>query len=248
MQPVAGIGERLKRVREELGLGQRELGRRAEVSQSLISKLEDPAEERPRTSKETIEKLSRALGVEETWLVHGRGPKERGAAPEGPMNFADSDADLDRALARRPYSELTKDQARAALRHDAVRTFDAWCEYLDSLEIRNRAAMIGRVDPFPARAEAADAARVTGDIFSAAAARFVQTHPAYDAPEVFALKTREYWDQEIADHRARLRQLEIRGTPREMATDQRRSASRPRKKRREQAEAPASTKPKKHAG
>jgi transcriptional regulator with XRE-family HTH domain len=63
---VAHIGDRLKTLREEKYLSQRELGKAADVSPTTIFKLEaNQAEPQPRT----IRKLAKALGVDPSQLA-----------------------------------------------------------------------------------------------------------------------------------------------------------------------------------
>ena len=63
---VAHIGDRLKTLREEKYLSQRELAKAADVSPTTIFKLEaNQAEPQPRT----IRKLAKALGVDPSQLA-----------------------------------------------------------------------------------------------------------------------------------------------------------------------------------
>ena len=66
LQTVVHIGDRLRKLRDEKFLSQRELARAAGVSPTTVFKLEaNQAEPHPRT----IRKLAEALGVEPSKLV-----------------------------------------------------------------------------------------------------------------------------------------------------------------------------------
>jgi phage repressor protein C with HTH and peptisase S24 domain len=65
--------ERLKQSREEAGLSQEELAKRAGVNQSIIGGLESGH----RKKSSYIPDIAHILGVESLWLASGRGPKKR---------------------------------------------------------------------------------------------------------------------------------------------------------------------------
>jgi len=66
LQTVVHIGDRLRKLRDEKFLSQRELARAAGISPTTVFKLEaNQAEPHPRT----IRKLAEALGVEPSKLV-----------------------------------------------------------------------------------------------------------------------------------------------------------------------------------
>jgi transcriptional regulator with XRE-family HTH domain len=64
---LAPFGGRLKKLREEAGLTQRELAERAEVSLSIVFQIEQGAKKDPRIS--TLVALAEALGVSVDELV-----------------------------------------------------------------------------------------------------------------------------------------------------------------------------------
>ena len=67
LQTVVHIGDRLRKLRDEKFLSQRELARAAGISPTTVFKLEaNQAEPHPRT----IRKLAEALGVEPSKLVN----------------------------------------------------------------------------------------------------------------------------------------------------------------------------------
>jgi len=66
LQTVVHIGDRLRKLRDEKFLSQRELARAAGISPTTVFKLEaNQAEPHPRT----IRKLAEALGIEPSKLV-----------------------------------------------------------------------------------------------------------------------------------------------------------------------------------
>jgi phage repressor protein C with HTH and peptisase S24 domain len=66
---MAGIGDRVRARREELGLSQAELAARCGVSQQAVEQLENGKTQRPRY----ILELSTALDVSPQWLLEGKG-------------------------------------------------------------------------------------------------------------------------------------------------------------------------------
>lgn len=71
------LSSRLKSRREELGLTQQALARRAGVAKTTISSLE---QERAKSTTRLVQ-IAKALGVREEWLVSGKGKKEAGVEP-----------------------------------------------------------------------------------------------------------------------------------------------------------------------
>ena len=67
-----GIAERLKLVRQELGLSQRKVSELAELSQSGAQMVEDGRGRYPHV--DTVEKLADALRVSKCWFAFGEGP------------------------------------------------------------------------------------------------------------------------------------------------------------------------------
>ncbi|MDP9368858.1 MAG: helix-turn-helix domain-containing protein [Chloroflexota bacterium] len=66
-----GFGERLRRARERIGLGQRDLAAAAGVGVATVARLElDQTHPRP----VTVRRLAVALGVRVPWLVIGEEP------------------------------------------------------------------------------------------------------------------------------------------------------------------------------
>lgn len=63
---LPGVGEVLRKCREELGLSQREVGEKARVDKSLISKYEN---EKAFPSTKTLEKIAPVLGQDVIGLV-----------------------------------------------------------------------------------------------------------------------------------------------------------------------------------
>ena len=61
MDVVETTGDKVKRLREDLSLSQRELAKEAEVSPATILKIERGGVEQPHPS--TVRKLAKALGV-----------------------------------------------------------------------------------------------------------------------------------------------------------------------------------------
>lgn len=78
---MSTLSERLKTVRKEAGLTQKELASRSGVSQTIVSELETGENS---SSKELVE-IAAVLGVEPLWLVKGKGPKRR----EGTLTVLD---------------------------------------------------------------------------------------------------------------------------------------------------------------
>jgi transcriptional regulator with XRE-family HTH domain len=65
------IGERIRSTRKEIGMGQTELGKKAGMSQSALSEVENG--DSASTSK--LPSIAAALGVNALWLETGKGPK-----------------------------------------------------------------------------------------------------------------------------------------------------------------------------
>lgn len=70
-----GLGERIRDVRTELGLSQRELAAKASVSPGQVGHLEKGTRDNP--ERDTAVKIADALGVAVEWLLTGHGPKVR---------------------------------------------------------------------------------------------------------------------------------------------------------------------------
>ncbi len=77
-----GLGERLRRARERLGLSQRDLAAAAGVGAATVTRLE-LGQTHPRPV--TVRRLAAALGVRVPWLAVGEEPmlEEAGDASEG---------------------------------------------------------------------------------------------------------------------------------------------------------------------
>ncbi|MDX8402516.1 MAG: helix-turn-helix transcriptional regulator, partial [Mariprofundaceae bacterium] len=75
------FGERLKKERNERGLTQSALAKKAGVTKATISALELGYSKQ--ASAEVLLKLSRALGVNPEWLVTGKGPRRIEPSADG---------------------------------------------------------------------------------------------------------------------------------------------------------------------
>jgi transcriptional regulator with XRE-family HTH domain len=117
---------RLKGLRDAKGLSQEQLGERAGLSHSLITKSEN-GKNRPRS--DALDKLAEALDCTIDYL-HGRGNDY-----ENP-GVAASHMAFDIFVTQQVLTDEQRERCRRALRHaDAPKTAQAWCSFAEMIDL-----------------------------------------------------------------------------------------------------------------
>lgn len=142
-----GIAERIRRVRESMGLGVNELNQLVRLpngtcpADGFVSRLESGTRG-ARISQVYAEALARALHVRTQWLLHGTGPQFESDVMPAVQSAARIDKpNLERVLARERTGRWSEQAVAAARAIQTDRTEAEWPTVLDRLQVAVRRAL-----------------------------------------------------------------------------------------------------------